>query len=235
MKFIKKFNEELKPETYMSAAAKLMRMGYKKRGEDLVQHSKDIKTKQFGYQWKNLLQKFAPFGSFNLTIENTAEPSKSFTDEFALQISFNKKNLNNTIKQNWFIIQVFLIPKSEEISKKFSDMKNENIIPMLFFGINFKIEEPSFSFERIMLTFNNPLDIRFSDRASMGRFKRLLVNIFSDENFNYPYDYNDNFYNTFENFVLAELGFSSDYGLTMQMIANYINSKTVNEICAKTR
>lgn len=236
MKFVRKFNEELKPETYASAAAKLSRMGYTERSDELKKHSKNIDEMRGGRLWKKVLQEFAPFGSFNLNIKNTSI-NESFSDEFVLQISFDRISLNNLIKQQWFGFQIFLIPKSEETRQKWYKLSEnttgKSIFPMFYFNINFKIEEPSFSFNTILLSTKTPYNIRFSDRASMGKFKRLLINIFSDENFNYPYDSDSYFYNEFENFVLAELGFSSDYGLTMQMIANYINSKSANEICAK--
>lgn len=53
MKWIKKFNEELKPSTYKSAGYKLQRLGKLKRGSKLIDTGNIQETGQFNMHWAN--------------------------------------------------------------------------------------------------------------------------------------------------------------------------------------
>lgn len=46
MKYLKKFNEELKSTTYKSAGDKFMQIGHKRRGSELLKHAEEIRLKE---------------------------------------------------------------------------------------------------------------------------------------------------------------------------------------------
>ena len=46
MRYLKKFNEELKATTYKSAGDKFNRMGHTRRGSELLKHAEEIRLKE---------------------------------------------------------------------------------------------------------------------------------------------------------------------------------------------
>ena len=46
MRYLKKYNEELKPETYLSAAQKLQKLGHQRRPEALRAYAEEIRQRQ---------------------------------------------------------------------------------------------------------------------------------------------------------------------------------------------
>ena len=73
--------------------------------------------------------------------------------------------------------------------------------------------------------------VSITDRKSAQTLKTLLVKMFSEPNLGYPSEYNDfdSFYEMFEAKVLAEAGLSSDYGFSMEAIADFLKSVSANK------
>ena len=77
MKYLKKFNEELRPQTYKSAARKLNKIvkekpalakaiGAEKRAKDLEEYAKKVEDLSHIDQWKKNIDQFSKYGEFNL-------------------------------------------------------------------------------------------------------------------------------------------------------------------------
>lgn len=136
--------------------------------------------------------------------------------------------------------------KLKEYGIKIMDDENitkwkKNIIKYSKFGsFNIKIKNNKTGKELIdsQVKFSNiklsEMDdcISLSDRPSVGRFKNLIKNIFMNPNFDYPSGYNSyhSMYDLLECKILAECGYSSDYGLELKDIGNYIKSFNANKL-----
>ena len=76
MKYLKRFNEELKPGTYFSAARKLTKLGDAGRASKLKEWGEKIEIKDNLIKWKENLQTYSPFGIFKLNIVNPKNGKK---------------------------------------------------------------------------------------------------------------------------------------------------------------
>ena len=83
MKHLKRFNEELRPSTYFSAARKLTKLGDPSRAAGLKDWGDKIEMRENLIKWKENLQSYAPFGIFKLNIVNPNN-NKKLTGDFAL-------------------------------------------------------------------------------------------------------------------------------------------------------
>jgi hypothetical protein len=235
MKYLKNINE-LNQSTYKSAASRLSRLGYNKRAEEILKHNKNTKMKRDTIIWKEKLQTYSKYGLFNFDIKQKGSGSE-ISGEFALSI-YSEFNSNDKIYHkpydNRINIYIDIIPATEELRKNHTELISDNDREAAFNLILFyDIEDSRIVFKQIkLLNCCYDQEVRFSDRASAGKFKRLLVNLFTDENLEYPYEHTDSsFYETFEGEYLSGLSLSSEFGLTMKDIANYINSESTNELC----
>jgi hypothetical protein len=124
MKYLKRFNEELKPQVYRSAArailksklppqtkpgelSKIIRSPDKpesvsdetwKRVTKLRSHSDEIERKQNLIKWKDNLQDYLLFGSSKLRIANPKN-SKQLVGDFAFYISFDELSFEDNYQE----------------------------------------------------------------------------------------------------------------------------------------
>ena len=89
MKYLKRFNEELKPSTYMSAAKKLTAIGHTGRAEELKDWAEETEKREEVTKWKERLQDYGPFGTFKVNIVNP-ETEEKFTGDFYLDVNFDE-------------------------------------------------------------------------------------------------------------------------------------------------
>jgi hypothetical protein len=68
MKYLRKFNEELKPETYINAAKGLKRLGHGNRANELEKWSNDVKAREIDLKKKETIDKYSKFGVFRINI-----------------------------------------------------------------------------------------------------------------------------------------------------------------------
>lgn len=240
MKYLKRFNEELKPQTYRSAARKLDKMGHSDRAQELKDWANKREDDDNLIKWERALQEYSQYGKFRIKTTNP-EDNKTCEGDFYLDIIFDEMGFIESTDDEgagiWFHIGA--IPVDEETKERFDnclpdpDMGN-GFYWMLSCGINYKkTDNETIEFTKFYIDHYDEYvggEARFADRGSAGRFKNLLIKMFTDETLDYPSGYTDadNIYQVFERSILAESGFSSDYGLTLEDIADYIRSISPN-------
>ena len=248
MKYLKRFNEELKPRTYLSAAKKLTAIGHTDRANALKDWAGETEKREEITKWKEQLQNYSPFGIYKMNVVNP-ETGEKLTADFALDVNFDElafedsfeyekeKDPNNVSGVNIFFF-IGLIPTSEELIKKCEEIMPEpefgnGMFWGMCFGIDFKVQNGEVIFDKFSLDdYDDNLsgNVSFADRASAGKFKNLLKSIFSNPDLNYPSGYTDadSIYQKLEQVILIQQGFSSDYGFELKNVADFINTQSPN-------
>ena len=248
MKYLKRFNEELRPRTYLSAAKKLTAIGHTDRANTLKDWANETEKREEIAKWKEQLQEYSPFGIYKVNVVNP-ESGEMFTADFALDVNFDElafednfefekqKDPNNISGVSIFFF-IGLIPTSEEILKKCEEVMPEpefgnGMYWGMCFGIDFKVENGQVILDKFALDdYDDNLsgNVSFADRASAGKFKNLLKSIFSNSDLNYPSGYTDvdSLYQKLEQVILIQQGFSSDYGFELKNVADFINTQSPN-------
>ena len=251
MKYLKRFNEELTPRVYMSAAKKLTNLGHTDRANVLKDWANETEKREEMVKWKERLQSYSPFGIYKVNVVNPESGGKmgKFTADFYLDLSFDElvfednfefekqKDPNNVNGVSIFFF-VGLIPTSEEVLKKCEEVMPEpefgnGMYWGMSCGIDFKVQSGEVILEKFALDdYDENLsgNISFADRASAGKFKNLLKSIFSNPDLNYPSGYTDveYMYQKLEQVILVQQGFSSDYGFELKNVADFINTQSPN-------
>ena len=70
MKYLKRFNEELRPRTYLSAAKKLTAIGHTDRANTLKDWANETEKREEIAKWKEQLQNYSPFGIYKVNVVN---------------------------------------------------------------------------------------------------------------------------------------------------------------------
>lgn len=248
MKYLKKFNEELRPRTYLSAAKKLTAIGHTDRAKKLKDWAEETEKREEVQKWKDNLQDYALFGTYKMNIVNP-ETEEKLTADFYLDLSFDelafednfeyeKEKDPNNIKDVSMFFFIGLIPTSEETLRKCMEIMPEPEFGNGMFwgmscGIDFKVEKGQVVLEKFALDdYDDSLsgNVSFTDRASAGKFKTLLKNIFSNPELNYPSGYTDveYMYQKLEQVICIQQGFSSEYGFELKDVADFINQQSPN-------
>jgi len=248
MKYLKRFNEELRPRTYLSAAKKLTDIGHNDRANTLKDWAEQTERREEITKWKEKLQEYSPFGAYKVNVVNP-ETEEKFTADFALDINFDElsfedsfewekeKDPNNVSGVNIFFF-IGLIPTSEEILKKCEEIMPEpefgnGMYWGMSCGIDFKVQNGQVILDKFTLEdYDENLsgNVSFADRSSANKFKTLLKNIFSNPELNYPSGYTDieYMYQKLEQVILIRQGFSSDYGFELKQASDFINTQSPN-------
>lgn len=249
MKYLKKFNEELKSTTYKSAADKL-KYKHPVRASHLSDFSairlkeeedeKEKIAKEREYkEWEENIKKYSPFGTFRFNINTNSGPV--FEADFYLLVShwYDDEEISQD-SEFWLNLDFQLIPKDIETYERVKscgrwDWQDGYTFHIWRGWVNIKTREydcevSSFSTDTAD-NFSGRIEI--SDRKTALKFKRLMVSIFTTKDYpdfvgeqNKPYP---SLYNKFEA-TLAESGISSDFGLEMNHIADCINKISVNSL-----
>jgi hypothetical protein len=248
MKYLKRFNEELKPRTYLSAAKKLTAIGHTDRANALKDWAGETEKREEIIKWKEQLQNYSPFGIYKVNVVNP-ETGEKLTADFALDVNFDElafednfefekqKDPNNINGVSIFFF-IGLIPTSEELIKKCEEVMPEaefgnGMYWGMCFGIDFKVQNGEVILDKFSLDdYDDNLsgNVSFADRASAGKFKNLLKSIFTNPDLNYPSGYTDaaSLYEKLEQVILIRQGFSSDYGFELKNVADFINTQSPN-------
>lgn len=248
MKYLKRFNEELTPRVYMSAAKKLTNLGHTDRANTLKDWAGETEKREEIAKWKERLQEYSPFGIYKVNVVNP-ESGEMFTADFALDLSFDelafednfefeKQKDPNNVNGVSILFFVGLIPTSEEVLKKCEEVMPEpefgnGMYWGMCFGVDFKVQNGEVILDKFSLDdYDDNLsgNVSFADRASAGKFKNLLKSIFSNPDLNYPSGYTDveYMYQKLEQVVLIQQGFSSDYGFELKNFADFLNTISPN-------
>ena len=247
MKYLKKFNEELRPQTYRSAAAKLLKQSpfNKERADDLRDWADKRELVQNSEKWEKMKAETSKFGTYELHISN---PSGDFVGKFHPYITFERDGFLDEYEDNKEHGEDFDIPLSfflgsvpadqETLDKCLENMPEPDFRNGFFWtnniGILVYFENGSTKIHDIMVDeYDDSLTgtVSITDRKSAQTLKTLLFKMFSEPNLGYPSEYNDfdSFYEMFEAKVLAEAGLSSDYGFSMEAIADFLKSVSANK------
>jgi hypothetical protein len=250
MKYLKRFNEELKPSTYSSAAKKLTKLGHTDRAAELKSWAQETERREEMIKWKEQLQNYSPFGIYKMNVVNP-ESGEKFTADFALDINFDadsfednfefeKRKDPNNINDVTLSFFVGLIPTSEDVLRKCEEVMPEpefgnGMFWGMFCGVDFKVVKGKVVIEKFALDNydeNISGEISFANRASANKFKTLLKNILTKTDLNYPSGYHDadSLYQKLEQVILVQQAFSSDYGFELKDFADFISAQSPNEM-----
>jgi hypothetical protein len=242
MKYLKKFNEELKTQTYMSAARKLDKMGHTDRAADLKSWANKMESDENFTKWKEKLNEFSKFGTFKMNVVNP-ESGEKLVGDFAIDIHFDEMSFEDSAGdyEGSFGFFMGIIPTSEELLSKCEEIMPDPELGNGFywasiFSIDYQIDRN----KEVKLTKWNLFnydenlsgEVSFADRQSAQKFKNLLKRCITDREFDYPSGYNNarNMQEVMERSILVSQSFSSDYGFELESIAEYINGISANEL-----
>jgi hypothetical protein len=249
MKYLKKFNEELKPGTYFSAARKLKKLGHTDRASELEDWGYNVESRENLVKWRDNLQDYSPFGLFKVKI--SGKKGQQLVGDFALFIQFDelafedsyeylRQENGDNIKGLSIPMFIGVVPTSEDLISKCEEVMPEpefgnGFYWGMFASIGFDIVNGKLVFTNFGLdSYDTGMsgNVSFADRSSAGRFKMLLKNIFTNPDLNYPSGYTDqtNFYKKLEEVVLAGAGLSVDYGVDLSTFADYIMTISPNTL-----
>lgn len=242
MKYLKRFNEELAPETYFNAAKKLKKMGnnpsLKTRADEL--NSWGRKT-----EWKNAVNEYSKYGTYNITIKTD---NGTVTGPFHLDITFNAEGFEDEYKYEvdngntnidcTFAFFVGLIPSTEELFDECVEIvedpdQGNGMFWGFIFSLDFNVDGTSFEFKKFNIeNYDESVtgDVIIADRQSANKFKNTMFKIFTDRDLNYPSGYrnHDYMYDLINSYVFIQCGISSDYGISMEYVGKYIKSINTN-------
>ena len=243
MKYLKKFNEELKAQTYKSAARKLKQIlkekpslgkaiGAEERANKLELHSQEVQERQDIEYWKKEVEQFSKYGEFNIEMSRPGTPSikpkvYSFYLDLSTEIdmmidSWDDEDPDN--REFTFGFCVGLIPKTiedrDEIKMNFNnDFWNGHIWGLWIYP-TYKVLNSEVTFKGLIIyDYDSSPYHQIADRKTAVALKRLLVNIF-DPTFDYPSGYKDitNMYDKIEQSAIQGLEISATYGIDMGRI-----------------
>jgi len=243
MKYLKKFNEELRPQVYKNAARKLKKIlkekpalgkaiGAEERANKLELYSKEVQEKQDIENWKKEVEEFSKYGEFNIEMSTSETPSiKPKVYSFYLDIvmemeqmidSWDDEDPDN--RELTFGFCAGLIPKTiedrEEIKMNFnSDFWNGHTWGFWIYP-TYTILNSEVTFKGLTIyNYDTSPEHQIADRKTAVALKRLLVNIF-DPIFDYPSGHKDitNMYDKIERDVIQGLEISATYGIDMGRI-----------------
>jgi hypothetical protein len=243
MKYLKKFNEELKAQTYKSAARKLKKIlkekpalgkaiGAEERANKLELYSQEVQEKQDIEAWKKEIEQFSKYGEFNIEMSRPGTPSiKPKVYSFYLDIvpeieqmieSWDDEDPDN--RELTFGFCAGLIPKTiedrEEIKMNFNnDYWNGHTWGFWIYP-TYKVVNSEVTFKGLKIyNYDSSPNHQIADRKTAVALKRLLVNIF-DPTFDYPSGYKDvtNMYDKIEQSAIQGLEISATYGIDMGRI-----------------
>lgn len=235
MKYIKRFNEELRPQTYMSAARKLDKLGHTDRANVLKDWAKETEKKEEMIKWQDRIQDYAQFGTFKLIIKNT-ETNETLTGDFHLDVNFDELAFSDG-PESGITFFLGLIPTSEDLIYRYMELCPDYDFGNGFFWgkiftLGYELEDMVKFTKWNMWDYDDEMNgkIYFADRSSANKFKNLLIQIFSNPQLGYPSGYTDadDLYEKLTNCILAENSFSSDYGFRLEDAAEYIRTISPN-------
>lgn len=255
MKYLNRYNEELKSSTYKSAADKFTKLGHTKRAGQLMQHHEKSLLREEIETWKKQVQTYSKYGTIKVTIENKSLETNN-EEEFYFCFypwldSYREETarlVRGTQGDNWEIItsiylEMWLIPKTEEQLYRIKEDWRRNFTGLGFqtntLRIDFKLEPNNFNIYNHKFYYNDGgfpsyINIKIADRPSAGRVKILLKKFFSDSSIEYPVPdwFSEKYktmYRTLSSIILAEPGVSLECGLSMDDFADYIGTISPNK------
>ena len=243
MKYLKKFEERLSPEVYRKAAAKLKELGHPAKAGKFSSHAEYILHRQILENIEKMRAIYSKYGTFEISIKSkNVVRQKKFNialefDSFVFGEDYGdlKMEMESGGSGPWFVyvnLHGCLIPADDDAADYVTSIMNDyhykGILNTVLFTITLKIKDGSVSavgYSSDSMGDLDRFDIEFSDKNSAKKFKKLLIDIFGNPNFDYPAaSSGETLFEHIERVVLAESSFSSDYGFSIEDIAEYLKS-----------
>jgi len=180
MKFLKKFNEELKSSTFRRAADGLDKYGHSDRGHYVRKWADKVEEDEKKEIWVEVKKKYEQFGTFRLDVTN----QRTFTGDFHLffEADYEAEDEMELIEENgggefWFGIGI--IPADENTYDACEESSVMKILSNDFgaysaFTIRFyfDVEGSSMKITSYEIgSYSYGITVRVHDRPSAGRFK----------------------------------------------------------------
>jgi hypothetical protein len=243
MKYLKKFNEELRSQTYLRASYKRKKSAEQLTGrnkENALKSAADLhdwagktELKESYKSWEEKVSIYSKYGKINGYV--AGEPidfyyditfdSMSFSDGFEDEKGKNSNEFSSSIP-----LMVWMIPTTKEDVDKCletlpSDYFGSGAFQTFYINIDFKVENDEVKFEDLVVYTEDEVGIELTPNAGF-KLKEMLVKLFSDKSLNYPSSVND-YATEYENIdatMSIENGMSVDYGFEIKDVANYIKT-----------
>jgi len=186
MKYLKRFNEELKVSTYKSAADKLTKMGHKRRGAEMLDYATQREKQEERMRLQETRDEMSRFEPFNLIIDGNQEKMGKFFIIPNVEIDWFKDMLYDWVddKMGYTCSLPFefgIMMADEETEETFEDW---NWSPEQYDGVSYpnrmylstnSVNSPLFdSYDRDIFY--------FATRADAMRFKKLFVDLLEEKN-----------------------------------------------------
>ena len=186
MKYLKRFNEELKASTYKSAATKLTQIGHKRRGAQMLDYATQREKEEERMRLQETRDELSRFEPFNLIIKGNEEKSGNFYILPNVELEWFKDMLYDWVDDKMSYIcslpfEFGIMMADEETEETFKDW---NWVPEQWNGVSYPnrmylgttyANSPAFdSWDRDI--FN------FTTRADAMRFKKMFVDLLEEKN-----------------------------------------------------
>lgn len=193
MKYLKKFNEELRPSTYRTAANKLRQIGHVRRSSVLDDWSNKVENDNEVKERNDTINKLKEFGHFKMNFIKSKKVM--MTGNFYIDISgLDSYNFKDNYFDGHDVIMNFelgFIPADEETYKEFNELDiidREKIYYSLYWNMNFGISIIRKGEEEInpngyyYFDGNDSDFFEFYDRKEANKFRKLLFDALSGNN-----------------------------------------------------
>jgi hypothetical protein len=221
MKYLKKFNEELKHSTYQSAARKLKKIGHVKRADAIEKHS-------INSNWKKLKDEFQEWGSSKLYFKRSVGDDHS--GDFYIALDFMDDPTAESIidgKEGKNKLHLYFYMNIIPVDNDTIEICNSNLTEPDFNGsyqgpypsIKYNVVDGELKFDGIHLDFAENI-WKLSRRAAMI-FKKQLLSCF-EQGGNY-----DSVYERIRETLNRE-DFSLEFNYDMENIYNDIKNYPIN-------
>lgn len=233
MKYIKKFNEELKSSTYYSAAKKTTELGvnkdnvgiYKDRARKFSARGDKEKSKERKNEWLNTLESFKgktivrgrlnglAIGNYYISLEIDDDVVSHLLEEGPIE--------DGAEIAIWFYIG--FVPADEETYETcskysfFDEIDNGIFNYVLMSGITFEVNNGNY----------HNLDFYYHDHS--GDFKFAQIKDYKVLKNRFVVDIKTKFKNDIDE-IIAGLGIGADYGIDFTDIYNFMKNYNVNDL-----
>jgi len=233
MKYIKKFNEELKSSTYYSAAKKTAELGadkdnvgiYKDRAGKFTARGDEEKSKENKNEWLNTLERFKGKTTVRGRLNNLARGN------YYISLEIDDDIVDNFLEegpiQDGAEIAIFFyigfVPADEETYEtcsKYSfgsEIDNGIFKYILMSGITFEVNNGSY----------HNLDFYYHDHG--GDFTFTQIKDYKVLKNRFVLDIKTKFKNEIDE-IIAGLGIGADYGIDFEDIYNFMKNYNVNDL-----
>lgn len=242
MRYLKKFNEELKPSTYRSAAHKLKKLGHERRSKELEDWGKLKSSEMSMKKWEELKQEWSKFGKATYRFMRSSK--EVMRGDFYLFLTFDDYTHLDSIPTTiddvdgfYITFSAGLVPVDLETLQLCKDNLPDKHFDGYYWGnwiyLRYSIKDEVCVFDGIKI---DPYDEGLSlepelvDRKSAVTLKKHLLACF-DESVDYLVDYStdtNNMYDLIFTTICQKLDMQANYNLSMDSMANNIRSYSNN-------